>query len=245
MQEQPPARSGELCPILRLNRPSLSSVPLTCSESACERPTTPQRAESFRRCVWADASASPRASSSTPTAWPMPRDRADRPVGGAERVPPAAGQTASGGDGPHDFHENGRVEVTQNETRPRDEAGAGNRAPSAATILSPNADNARPSVRPRTAAVYTASDLGVWYWRGVRHERHRIAEAWTELDECWRPLGPQGHAERVQARRDLFQQCAEQSARKAGRKYVEYRGGPVDWETGRPVAARRHLVVAA
>lgn len=79
------------------------------------------------------------------------------------------------------------------------------------------------------------SSAGHWYWLGVEHERARIAEAWTELDEAWRPMGAHLHVSRVQERRDLFRSCAEEFAASMGRTYVEYRGGPVDWETGKPL----------
>lgn len=98
-----------------------------------------------------------------------------------------------------------------------------------------------------TGHTYSAADLGAWYWHGVHQERQRIAAAWTELDGCWRPLGPQGHAERVQARRDLFRKCAVDAAEKAGRTYVDYRGGPVRWDpdTAAPLEQRQLAEVAA
>lgn len=95
---------------------------------------------------------------------------------------------------------------------------------------------------PSGRALYTATDLGAWYWLGVLHERWRIAEVWTELDECWRPIGPQLHADAAAERRRLFERCAHEFAARGGKPYREYHGGPVDWETGRPA---RRLSVAA
>lgn len=48
------------------------------------------------------------------------------------------------------------------------------------------------------------------------------------------------------ARMALFEEAAHRfHERELKRAYVEYKGGPVDWETGRPIRAVPNLAVAA
>jgi hypothetical protein len=77
---------------------------------------------------------------------------------------------------------------------------------------------------------------------GYRHALVDIAARVVEVDDAWRPAARVEHERRVADRVALFVRCAEQFAEKLGRPYVEYRGGEVDWHTGKPV---RRLEVAA
>lgn len=78
---------------------------------------------------------------------------------------------------------------------------------------------------------------------GRRYERERIAAATAELDARWRTAGRKAYEERVAERIALFEMCAARVADRYGRPAgYAYRGGPVDWETGRPV---RHLEAVA
>jgi len=96
--------------------------------------------------------------------------------------------------------------------------------------------------------VTTLAEFIDWLWddayaAGQLAERHRIAEAYAELEAAWRPVGRKSHAQRVAERVAEMEQHAARMAERLGRPagYV-YRGGPVDWETGRPV---QRLGVAA
>lgn len=76
------------------------------------------------------------------------------------------------------------------------------------------------------------------YTRG-RHDAdvNELHATWAEHDE------PRATREqRVTARLDQMDRDARARAEREGRPYRIYRGGPVDWQTGRPV---RHLVEVA
>ncbi|MEO3929263.1 hypothetical protein ABGB07_36240 [Micromonosporaceae bacterium B7E4] len=66
---------------------------------------------------------------------------------------------------------------------------------------------------------------------------NELRGTWTEMAE---PRA--GREQRVQARLDDMDRAARAAAARAGRPYVVYRGGPVDFETGQPV---RYLGVVA
>lgn len=81
--------------------------------------------------------------------------------------------------------------------------------------------------------------ISAMYSLGQVAERERIAAGRAELDATWKPRGRHGYDQKVAERVALFERCAVQLAKAMGRPPGwRYTGGPVDWETGRPVARR-------
>lgn len=74
--------------------------------------------------------------------------------------------------------------------------------------------------------------------------RHGAAEDMAEVVACWHEFAEprRTREERVKARLAEMEAYARQRAAREGSPYRPYPGGPVDWETGRPV---RHLEIAA
>lgn len=81
-------------------------------------------------------------------------------------------------------------------------------------------------------ARYTARDLADAYAQGVTDERTRSAAARTELAEAWIPVG-----------RRTYEQKVRERSQRTGELRRDHPGGPVDFETGRPL--RRRPEVAA
>jgi hypothetical protein len=72
---------------------------------------------------------------------------------------------------------------------------------------------------------------------GRRQAEARIAEAWDEVDATWRSVPHRSYEDRVAERVALFERCAAATAGALGRPDGwGYDGGPVDWETGIPLA---------
>lgn len=93
--------------------------------------------------------------------------------------------------------------------------------------------------------VYTSAQVA--YLIHLAYESGRAAAAGEDLAEtvaCWaeHPLPRITRTARIAQRMADMEAAARRRAEQEGREYQEYRGGPVDWETGRPV---RMLGVAA
>lgn len=81
------------------------------------------------------------------------------------------------------------------------------------------------------------SDLVGTVWRIARDAgiAERTAAGAAELDAWWNPVGRRTYAEQVAARVAEFEECAAAGYRRMGYQAgYEYRGGPVDFETGLP-----------
>jgi hypothetical protein len=57
-----------------------------------------------------------------------------------------------------------------------------------------------------------------------------------ELDRAWRPAARRTEAERIRERVAEMEDYGRRRAQREGRPYRDYPGGPVDWDTGRPLA---------
>lgn len=93
--------------------------------------------------------------------------------------------------------------------------------------------------------IFTAGQVA--YLLHLAYESGRVSAAGEDMAEvvaCWlehaNPV--QIRTDRVAARIAEMEQSARDRAEREGRIYRPYRGGPVDWETGRPV---REMAVAA
>lgn len=93
--------------------------------------------------------------------------------------------------------------------------------------------------------IYTSAQVA--YLIHLAYESGRAAAAGEDLAEtvaCWaeHPLPRITRTARIAQRMAEMEAAARRRAEQEGREYQEYRGGPVDWETGRPI---RELGVAA
>ena len=86
--------------------------------------------------------------------------------------------------------------------------------------------------------LYTADQVA--YLLHLAYESGRTAAAGEDLAEvvaCWaeHPLPTITRAQRVAQRIAEMEAAARRWWAEQGREYREYRGGPVEWETGRPI----------
>jgi hypothetical protein len=106
----------------------------------------------------------------------------------------------------------------------------------------PRAGDSRPGVGPNLP-VYTerqAAELcDLAYQAGQLYERERIAAGRAELDTAWHAAGGRVHQQNTARRIAEMEQHAAKLAAKLfadhGRPPWLYDGGPVDWNTGRPL----------
>jgi len=94
------------------------------------------------------------------------------------------------------------------------------------------------ALRQGQQEVYTSAQVA--YLLHLAYESGRTAAAGEDLAEavaCWaeHPLPRITRAQRVAQRIAEMEAAARRWWAEQGRTYQEYRGGPVDWETGRPI----------